>query len=260
MAVVATAALLLFAPAALGAQSSDGLPPSTTVVVPVVGSLSGLDDVRWVTSLELRNDTKTDVDVWLILPAAGDAPAYNLTLRGGQDVVMRDVMAEAFGAETALSPLKIVTSGLRSVTIHATVFGTRDGAVTAAQPIPIDYGPVPYGVVSLPGLSFSDAFRTNIGLVNLSESDSADFTLAVQRLAGRSIAVSHIRVPPVTLVHTPVQSLFPTITMGSDFTVVVECAQAGTYAYASVIQNGSSSARFVAPVVGFVGQDEETGP
>ena len=86
------------------------------------------------------------------------------------------------------------------------------------EPIAITYSATYFPLRALSGLSFSDTFRTNIGLANLGEHE-AIFTLALQRVPGRNVAVTRYRVSPNALVHTSVQSLFPMITKGDDFTV-----------------------------------------
>jgi hypothetical protein len=223
---------------------------TTTVVVPIVGNIPGIG-VRWVTSVELRNDTGVPVEVWMLLPTTAEAQAFNRTLAPNETVVMSDVIAQAFGTTTALSPLKIITTGRRSVTIHANVYPVRgDGQVLAPEPITVDYGPTFYPLRYLPGLAFSDDFRTNIGLANLSEEKEATFVLALQRLPGRNVAVTRITLPPETLAHTSIQSLFPMITSGTDFTIVVETPSPDTFIYGSVIDNNTTTARFIHANVG----------
>ncbi|HEX7192262.1 MAG TPA: hypothetical protein VF381_11910 [Thermoanaerobaculia bacterium] len=222
---------------------------TTTIVVPIVGNISGIG-ARWVTSVELRNDTGSPVEVWMLLPTTAEAQAFNRTLGPNETVVMSDVIAQAFGTTTALSPLKVITTGRRSVTVRASVYPVRDGQILAAEPITVDYGPTFFPVRSLPGLAFSDDFRTNIGLANLSEDKEATFILALQRLPGRNIAVSRITLPPESLAHTPIQTLFPLITSGDDFTIVVETASPETFIYASVIDNNTTAARFIHANVG----------
>jgi hypothetical protein len=240
------ALVLLLAPLGAAAQEVQ----STTVVVPIVGNIAGINGVRWVTSVELRNDALAPVEVWMLLPTTAEAQAFNRTLGPGETVSMPDVIAQAFGTTTALSPLKVITTGRRSVTIKASVYPIREGQVLSAEPIAVDYRGLFYPVRSLPGLAFSDDFRTNIGLANLSDDKDATFVLALQRLPGRNVAVTRLTLPPDTLTHTSIQSLFPLITNGTDFTVVVETASAETFIYASVIDNQTSAARFIQANVG----------
>jgi hypothetical protein len=238
---------MVFVLSAFGARAQEI--ETTTVVVPIVGNIPGIG-VRWVTSVELRNDTGSPVEVWMLLPTTAEAQAYNRTLGPNETVVMSDVIAQAFGTSTALSPLKVITTGRRSVTVRASVVPVRNGELLSPEPITVDYGSNFYPIRSLPGLAFSDDFRTNIGLANLSDDKEATFVLALQRLPGRNVAVSKITLPPDSLTHTSIQTLFPTITSGSDFTVVVETASPDTFVYASVIDNNTTAAHFIHANVG----------
>src|SRR5581483_142794 len=117
--------------------------------------------------------------------------------------------------DAALSPLEVETMGKRSVRVTASVYAVSSAGVTKPEPIPIAYSDATYPVRTLHGLSFSDAFRTNVGLVNLSDKD-ASFTLGLQRISGRNIAVARLTLTPNSLSHTSIQSLFPLITKGDD--------------------------------------------
>lgn len=228
------------------AQSSAAGPPMTTVVVPVVGAIDGMNGYRWKTDVALKNDSASEMTVSLTLPTVVEQPAIITTVAPGESVNFQDVIGQAFGIESALSPLVVQTLGKRSVAISATVYGVRGTEVTKPQPIAIDYGNSFFPQRVLPGLSFSDIFRTNIGLANLGE-ETAPFTVALQRIPGRNLAVAHIELPANSLWHASIQSMFPLITSGSDFQLVIETSAPATYVYASVIQNDTSEARFVQP-------------
>jgi len=244
----AIAAAILFAASAAAAQTSPAAAEVSTVVVPVVGSVTGVGNVHWRTDLELRNDQRTDINVMLTMPAAPDANFIMLPLAAGASVRIDDV-AVALGVDNWLSPLLIQTNARRSVNVRATAYGTRGTDVFPPQPIAINYGSSYFPVRVLNDLSFSDDFRTNIGLANLGD-NPADFTLGLQRIAGRNLAVVRINVPPKSLWHMSVQSAFPLITAGDHFSVVVETSAPETYVYASVIENATTTARFVQPTFG----------
>jgi hypothetical protein len=125
----------------------------------------------------------------------------------------------------------------------------RGADITRPEPIPVIYSDPYYPLRRLDGLSFSDNFRTNIGLVNLGDKE-ASFTLALQRVAGRNVAVARVTIPSKALWHQAIQTIFPLITKGDDFTVVVETGSHDTYVYASVIDNRNSDARFIPPAIG----------
>lgn len=241
-------ALLLAATAASAQATSEANDAISTVVVPVVGSVTGVNGVHWHTDLELRNDQRTDISVMLTMPAAPDANFLMLPLVAGAAVRIDDV-AVALGVENGLSPLVVQTNGRRSVVVRATAYGTRGDEAFPPQPIAINYGSSYFPVRTLNDLSFSDAFRTNLGLANLGDS-AADFTLGLQRLAGRNLAVVRISLPPKSLWHMSIQSAFPLITAGDHFAVIVETSAPETYVYASVIENATNTARFVQAALG----------
>jgi len=240
----ATLAALLLAVAA-SAQT----PQTVTVMVPIVGSVLGAGDVRWKTEVEIYNDSRDEMFVALRLPTTIDQPTIAFTLGGGRTQRFADVIGEAFGLDSVLSPLIVETLGKRSVRVKARVYAVHSEGVTQGEPVPVTYAESGYPIRTLNGLSFSDVFRTNVGLVNLSDRD-ATFTLALQRVAGRNIAVTRLSLSPNSLSQTSIQTLFPLITKGDDFSVVVETSSANTYVYASVIENATSEARFIVPAIG----------
>ena len=241
--------VLLAALLPIAALAQSAPPVSTRVVVPVVGTVNGANDVRWRTALELINDGRAEVTVAVTMMTAPDQPALVTSIGPGERLAFSDFAAEAFGIDSILSPIVVETLGRRSVTVRASAYGVRAGNVFKAEPITIYYGSTWSPIRVLQGLSFTDTFRTNVGLVNLSDKE-AMFTIAAQRLPGRTVAVARVPMPPMSLWHVPIQALFPLITKGDDFSLVVETAAQETYVYASVIENETNSATFIQPQVG----------
>jgi hypothetical protein len=229
------------------AADKQEVPVMTTVVVPVVGNVDGINGYRWKTDVILQNDLPTEATVALSLPTAPDEPAMITTVPGGQTVMFSDIVA-SFGLETALSPLVVQTAGRRSIGIAATVYGVRGADVTKPQAISVEYAHAADPQRVLAGLSFSDEYRTNVGIVNLGEHD-ATFTVALQRVPGRNLAITHFTMRPNSNWHASIQTLFPLISNGTDFSIVVETSAPNTYVYASVIENETNVARFVQPAI-----------
>lgn len=240
--------------AAWNAAGADDPSESVRVLVPVVGSVSGANGVRWKTDVDLVNDMNHEITVALSLPTTA-APVIILSLPPRSTQRFTDVAAQAFGLETALSPMEVQTLGKRSVRISVSVYGERGAEVFRPEAIAIDYGNSYMPLRALHGLSFTDAFRTNIGIVNLGE-HPATITLALQRLEGRNVAVQRVTLDPNTMSHLAIQSLFPLITRGDDFTVLVESGSPDTYAYASVIENATNEAHFIQPSIATSQQNE----
>jgi hypothetical protein len=243
MARVLTAILLLLGAAA--AEAADA--PNVSVLVPIVGSIVGMNNVRWKTDVDLFNESRSEANVMLSLPAAPDQPFILVTMAPGSAQHFGDIVASTFGMSEVLSPLKITTiESSRSVRVAANVYGVYEAGVTRPEPIAITYSATYFPLRALAGLSFSDTFRTNIGLANLGEHEAV-FTLALQRVTGRNVAVTRYRVSANALVHTSVQSLFPMITKGDDFTVLVETSAPNTYVYAAVVDNETNQTHFIQP-------------
>jgi hypothetical protein len=188
-----------------------------TAVVPVVGNVFGSTMIHWKTDVEIVNDTGLETDVALELPPHPTSPSSrSRSARASR--ALYDITAQAFGITHVLSPLRVTNGGRRFVTVRASAYAMRDDGsfISPLQPLGVYIGPSFHPMRVLDGLAFSEEFRTTIGLVNFGERD-ADFVLALQRIPGRTLAVTPIRVRPNGIVHTSIQSLFPLITDGSGF-------------------------------------------
>lgn len=237
------AILLLLLAAGAAAQET------VTTIVPVVGNIPGVNAIRWLTDVELFNESSFDADVAIELPAAGGAPLFVFTLGPGQSQRFTDIVGQAFGLPQALSPLRVTTAGSRPVQVRAAAYAVSNGEVSVTQPLAVYAENTWFPIRVLDNLAFSDAWRTNIGIVNFGE-EPADVLLALQKIPGRNVAISPVRVPPGSVLHTAIQSLFPLISEGSGFSVLVETAARDTHVYASVVENATNSARFVIPRIG----------
>lgn len=230
----------------LSAGASAQQEPTSTAVVPVVGSVLGATNVLWKTDVEIVNDTGGAVTAALELTSV-PGTALILDLAPGATERFTDIVTQAFGLDAALSPLRVTTTGRRSVTVRATAYALRAQGVSKLQALTTSYGSNWAPFRALDGLGFADDLRTNIGLANFSARD-ADFILALQRLPGRDIAVTHVRVGAESLLHISIQSLFPLIEKGEHFRIVVETPVRDSYVYASVIDN-EHTGTFIAPRV-----------
>ena len=237
----ATAAILFFGGLLLPAQAQD----ISTAIVPVVGSVVGENMISWKTDLELMNDSSAEVTV-AIEPIGHEDRMLVETIEPGGVRRYPDLVAATFGLDGALTPLVVRTSARRSITVRAIVYGRRGVETLPALPIPVTYTTTYAPSRVLPGLAFSDDYRTNIGLANLGTAP-AEVVLGLQRLEGRTLAVRRLVLPAGTLQHNSIQSLFPLITKGGEFAVVVETSSRDVHAYASVLDNATNVARFVQP-------------
>lgn len=219
----------------------------STVIVPVVGTAFGPTMIQWKTDVEIANNTSFPAQVALELPSIPGGREWFFELGPGERQRFPDIGSQIFGLENALSPLRITSD--RSLTVRASAYAMRGTEASAMQPIDVYYRDAfaPFRV--LDNLAFSDSYRTNVGLVNFGSRD-AEFVLALQRIPGRDLAVSIVTVPAGSLVHTAIQSLFPMITAGNGFSIIVESSERDTYVYGSVIESLTNAARFITPRVG----------
>jgi hypothetical protein len=236
----------LFLAATAAAQEPSSV---STTVVPVVGSTFGVTMARWLTDVELVNETAMPLDVAVELVSVPEAPLFFVTLGPGQVQRFTDIVGQAFGLDSAISPLRVTTGGPRPVTVRASAYAVQGSGTSPLQPIHVYALETWFPIRVLDGLAFSDALRTNVGLLNLSDQD-ADFVLALQRIPGRNLAVTYVRVAADALHHVSIQTLFPMITEGSGFSVVVETGSRQTHVYASVIRNSDDAAQFISARVG----------
>src|SRR5439155_14399474 len=109
----------------------------------------------------------TEATVVLSLPMAPDQPMIMLTIPPGGMQRFTDVVGEAFAADSVLSPLLIQTMGKRTIRVEATAYGIHGTDITKPQPIPIVDASAYFPLRTLSGVTHSDHFRTNLGLVNL---------------------------------------------------------------------------------------------
>jgi hypothetical protein len=233
-------------------------PVSSQIIVPVVGSVEGPGLVHWQTDFAVHNDLRSPVDVALTLPTVGDQYLLAFTLQPGQTVRYPDLMGEVFNLAGVLAPLSITMSSPRPLPVQTTVWGLKADHPPTAQFIPPIYTMPALPLRVLSGLSFSDQFRTNVGLGNVG-AKAALFVLALRRVEGRDVAVRSFMIPPNTLWQIPIHVLFPVITDGNNFTIVAEASGPDTYVYASVIDNATNEARFVQPGVGVPRPELTTG-
>jgi hypothetical protein len=236
-----TLLLLLFAATAMSQELS-------TVLIPAVGNIDG-PGCRWKTDVEIINDSAFEMDVAIELASAPTAPALVLSLAPGQVQRFTDVVGQAFGYDRVLSPLRITTADRRGVSIRAHAYAIQGTEISPLQPIDVFRADAWYPVRILDNLAFSEEFRTNIGLMNFGE-QAADFLLALQRIPGRNVAIAQVRIEPGALAHMSIQSVFPLITEGHGFSVVIESGARDTYVYASVIQSSNNGASFISPRIG----------
>lgn len=220
----------------------------STIVLPAVANIRGLNGVEWRTDVVIRNEHAVDLEIILTLATAPQEPFFMTALAAGQSMNLVDVVRQTFGLSEMISPLVIQTLGPRSPTVGVSIYAVGEGGLSNPEFVPVVYGRMPASLQSLDSLSVNEAYRTNIGIVNLSESP-VEFSLSLQRVEGRSLAVRAMSLPPRSIIQAPIQAIFPVITEGDNFRVLIESSADSTYCYASVIDNVDHHAVFVRPLM-----------
>lgn len=236
-------ALVALLPATLSADE----PTYSTTIVPLVGTVRGVGDVRWRSDVRIVNGSNEPVDVILELPTAEGRPWIMQPVGAGETLLISDIAREAFGSENLLSPLYVhAVSSRRPLTVLTVISGEGPaGAVAPQVPIANYAGSFP-ARQTFTRLAWTDDYRTNVGLVNLEET-TVTVTLALQRVSGRTFATTKMTLQPVSLIHLPLQELFPVLGKSGDLILVAEFSSSRAYAYASVIRNDTHAGVFASP-------------
>lgn len=215
-------------------------------IVPVAGSIQGLGGVVWSTDVALHNPLPYDVDVVLSLVGVPDDPFLFSTIAAGDTLTFPDLPRQTFGVFGRLAPLRVQTLAASSVTVAAVVHGLTGDGPTEPEVLTVQYGRSRPMLQTIPALIVGTQFRTNVGIVNPSETD-ATVLLALQKVAGRNIAVVTRSIPPRTHIQLPLDTIFPLLTEGENVSLVVEHTNPEAYVYASVIANDTHNARYYGP-------------
>ncbi len=245
--LIASCAILFFAFAnsSFAQEQSEKAMPTVRTVVPVAGHVPGIGNVEWHSDLTLANDTQADIEVVLSYWGDPSHPFLMTSVAAGESMVFEDIAAETFGVAPSLGMLVVDTFGTGLLHVTASAYAFRDGHRFPLQPIAtIEPSTRLASTQKLTGLVYSNEYRTNIGLANLG-SKEVTITLALQRLEGRNLSTETVVLAPESLLQTPIEELFPSLSHGSRLIVVADAPVASFYAYASVIENATHRARFV---------------
>ena len=235
---------LLLSLFAIGAGAQDMT--VSEAIVPVVGSIRGLGNVVWTTDVALRNTLPQDVEVVLSLVGVPEDPFLFTTIRAGDTIAFQDISRQTFGVFGRLAPLRVQTLAGTSVTVAAVVHGMTVEGLTEPEVLTVQYGPFRPMLFTIPALSVSEQFRTNIGLVNPSDTEAVAI-LALQKVPGRNLGVVAQNIPPRSHTQIPLDTIFPLMTEGENVSVVVELTNPASYVYASVVSNSTHNARYLGP-------------
>jgi PKD repeat protein len=161
--------------------------PGTAVYLPAIIRAAGANDTVWRSSLQLTNPTDQPHRWRLIFTPRGDIPGVfrEVSIGPGASWAQGDVVAWMYDPltppETA-GVLKVTPADGGSVspvavarTFNVTAQGTFGHAVPGLSEAMGGSATGGNSTLVLPGLSSEDVARTNLGFVNLNESDTVNF-------------------------------------------------------------------------------------
>lgn len=231
---------------ARGVRAQEADQQYATTIVPLVGTIRGMGDVRWRADVRIINETLNPIEAILMLPAAPEQPWMMTTISAGDAVVFSDIASEAFGMENILSPLYVHALGTRPLTVATMITGEGPQGAVRPQFTRANYSGFFPARLTLTRLAYNDDYRTNVGLVNLDDK-AVSVTMGLQRVTGRNIMTVTRTLAPQSVVHVPIQELFPLVTNATDLVVIMEFSSSRAYGYASVLRNDDHSGIFIGP-------------
>jgi hypothetical protein len=142
--------------------------------VPALALLSGTDIIvpaagrgtPWVTDLYIANpgsETVTGMVYWLVRGQANPSPvSFSFTIAPGATAIYEDVIFEEFGLSSAGGAFRVTADG--AVIVNSRIYAT-DGSATFGQGfegVPVSAATQSGGKATVVGLTYNDAFRTNV--------------------------------------------------------------------------------------------------
>jgi hypothetical protein len=155
--IIAVVALALVATAAPVFALNSG----TDIIVPAAGR-----GTPWVTDLYVANPGGTTVTgsvYWLVRGVANPNPAsFGFSLAPGETGVYEDVILSEFGLASAGGAFRVIADG--TVIVNSRIYAS-DGSATFGQGfagVPVPAATQSGGKATVVGLTYNDAFRTNV--------------------------------------------------------------------------------------------------
>jgi photosystem II stability/assembly factor-like uncharacterized protein len=231
-------------------------PPADDLrIVAAAARTPGSGDSFWTSGLQLVNTGAEPAATEIrLLPGSGSsATVTSLEVQPGMAISFEDVVGELTGRNGA-GALQLSSSAPLSV---ASRTATTGAGGSFGQGIPAVFGSaVAFSgtALRLIGLAENDAFRTNIGLVNLG-ADTLELTLSLYDGETNKLAEEEHRLEPGSW--RQLNRVFQAIDGGEtgSLAVVRQRSVDGRFlAYASVVEEGTGDPTFIAPTdIGRVG-------
>ena len=237
-------------------------------LVSAAAQTSGLNGSQWRTELTLFNAAYTPVSVTLTyVPSYGSGPQQRaISLGARQSVTYSNALVDLYGIASGTGAIAIDSSSnytAPNVLVTSRTF-TDSTAGTYGQSVPNLGTPDFASTMYLTGMAVSSAYRTNLGLVNRSNSD-VPMTLSLFSENGTQLAAANVTVPANNFQQSGLAAFFPSIAGGSFNSLSLRASGISSDAvsvYASVVDNrtqdpvyiqatpGSSASPMILPAVG----------
>jgi hypothetical protein len=221
------------------------------VLIPGGGNVVGFGGARWHTDLDVANTGGMAASFMIQLLAADQSnpspETVAFTLDAGSAVRYTDVFAELFDFE-GTGALRLLVDGPYVAVSSRTYAADEDGSY--GQGIPAHHGMHALGfgrLGRLSGLSesgnSSDGFRTNIGLVNVTGTET---TVVVELYSGDDVLVDTRQVTLAGFEQRQLSRIYPEATDIGYALVSVTTPGGEVYVYGSVVDNKTADPTFIA--------------
>ncbi len=225
-------------------------PGTRAATLPVAGHVVGAGGTTFVTDVAVENPTSASVSAQLIFaPSGGDPPLVtNLTLGPGETRVLPDVVASQFGVRDSLGSLQAATTGSppAPLRVASRTYVQEGDATLGLGTVGLSPSDRARGDVFLSNVAITDAFRSNVGAVNLSDNDEL-FTLQLHDYSGNILGRAFLPLAAGAQAQWSLRQLFPSAA-GSGMTVRMapQVGALAPLAYAAVTDNASSDPTYYA--------------
>jgi PKD repeat protein len=220
-------------------------------LVPVAAQTGGVGGTSWRTELTLFNPGADAATVtMLFLPAAGgNLLTRALFLPARQSITYENALLDVFGVASGAGAIAVETSAIgarpdlriTSRTFTGSARGTYGQAVPDVKADALD------GTLYLTALQSSDAYRTNVGLVNRA-SETVTTAVTLYTFSGGELATKTLSLDASSFQQLPLVSLFPEIDGQAHDVLSMRVASTVANAvsvYASVVDNATQDPIYV---------------
>jgi len=227
---------------------------SWRTLVSVAAQTSGVGGTSWRTELNVFNAGSQGATVTFVyIPTAGgQALTKSLFLSPRQSATYANALLDLFAMPSGAGALAIeaasdgATADLR---VSSRTF-TGSGSGTYGQSVPDVQPDTLAKTFYITGIAASDAFRTNIGLVNRSVSDVAA-SLTLYDTSGSIVASKNVTLAAGSFQQSPLNAFFPEIegSVYDALTVrIIATDEDAISAYASVVDNDTQDPIYIQAV------------